>query len=186
MVGVGARPWADSQVARVSLVNFHGVQLYDTYVRPAQAVTDYRTAVSGIRPADLRAGRPFDEVQADVRVFLAGRVLVGHAVRHDLAVLGLRHPRHMVRDTGKLEKWHEMMATSMPSLKGLVEKVLGQKIQDGEHDSVVDARACMALYRAERDAFEAQWGRFAGKGNSRRMKGNGSRKGAGSGKNKRK
>ena len=55
MVGVGPKG-EESTVARVSLVNQHGRCVYDKHVRPAQPVTDYRTAVSGVRPTDLAQG----------------------------------------------------------------------------------------------------------------------------------
>ena len=55
MVGVGPKG-EESIVARVSLVNQHGRCVYDKYVKPTQPVTDYRTAVSGVRPADLAQG----------------------------------------------------------------------------------------------------------------------------------
>lgn len=57
MVGVGPRG-EDSIAARVSVVNQFGKCVYDKYVKPAQQVTDYRTAVSGIRPEDLQQGEP--------------------------------------------------------------------------------------------------------------------------------
>lgn len=55
MVGVGPKG-EESIVARVSLVNQYGKCVYDKYVKPTQPVTDYRTAVSGIRPDDLAQG----------------------------------------------------------------------------------------------------------------------------------
>jgi hypothetical protein len=53
MVGVGARKL--SRLARASMVNASGEVLCDLYVVPSleQPVTDYRTAVSGIRARDL-------------------------------------------------------------------------------------------------------------------------------------
>ncbi|MGH0135835.1 UNVERIFIED_CONTAM: hypothetical protein FKN15_029152 [Acipenser sinensis] len=53
MVGVG-QSGEDSIVARVSIVNHFGKCIYDKYVKPTEKVTDYRTAVSGIRPKDLK------------------------------------------------------------------------------------------------------------------------------------
>ena len=61
MVGVGPTPDIDSVVARVSVVNYHGAVLYDTFVLPPNGVkiTDYRTAISGIRPEHLKPrGKP--------------------------------------------------------------------------------------------------------------------------------
>lgn len=55
MVGVGMNG-KDSILARVSLVNHFGKVLYDKYVKPTEEVVDYRTPVSGIRPADLVDG----------------------------------------------------------------------------------------------------------------------------------
>lgn len=55
MVGVGPAG-EDSIAARVSIVNQFGKCVYDKYVKPSQQVTDYRTAVSGIRPEHLKQG----------------------------------------------------------------------------------------------------------------------------------
>lgn len=55
MVGVGPAG-EDSIAARVSIVNQFGKCVYDKYVKPTQQVTDYRTAVSGIRPEHLKQG----------------------------------------------------------------------------------------------------------------------------------
>lgn len=55
MVGVGP-DGEDSIPARVSLVNRYGECIYDKYVKPREKVTDYRTAVSGIRPDDIKNG----------------------------------------------------------------------------------------------------------------------------------
>ena len=88
MVGTGPPPHADNLLARASLVNFHGEQIYDSYVLPptGERIEDYRTFVSGIKPSHLRPGyaRAFAEVQTDVASLLQGRVLVGHALRNDL------------------------------------------------------------------------------------------------------
>lgn len=58
MVGVGPTG-EESIVARVSIVNQFGKCVYDKYVKPTQQVTDYRTAVSGIRPENLKQGGSF-------------------------------------------------------------------------------------------------------------------------------
>lgn len=55
MVGVG--PGGEESVAaRVSLVNQFGKCVYDKYVKVKQPVTDYRTAISGVRPQHLLQG----------------------------------------------------------------------------------------------------------------------------------
>ena len=49
-------------------------------------VVDYRTAVSGVRPQDLQGAPQFKQVQAEVAELLKDRILVGHAIHHDLKV----------------------------------------------------------------------------------------------------
>ncbi|KAI8942322.1 hypothetical protein NX059_000401 [Plenodomus lindquistii] len=162
MVGVGPEPNRDSALARVSLVNFHGHQVYDSYVQVPRniQVTDYRTAVSGIEPKHLRpdVARTFDEVRSDLKVLLAGRILVGHAVKNDLDVLILKHDSRFIRDTSKFSKFRALAAKPgwTPGLKMLADKLLGVQIQVGAHSSVEDARATMALYRLDKPDFEQE------------------------------
>lgn len=69
------------------MVNNDGAVLLDQYVRPAEKVTDYRTFVSGIEPAHLIEGAlGLAEAQKQVAHILTGRILIGHAVHHDLQV----------------------------------------------------------------------------------------------------
>ena len=85
MVGVGYKG-DDSVLARVSLVNQFGHCVYDKYVKPREKVTDYRTAVSGIRAEDIQNANDFKVVQKEVSDILNNRILIGHAIRHDLKV----------------------------------------------------------------------------------------------------
>jgi len=160
MVGTGPEPNKDSALARVSVVNYHGHQVYDSFVQVKVPVTDYRTAVSGIEPKHLRKGiaRPFKEVQSDIKVLLQGRILVGHAVKNDLDALILKHDNWYIRDTSKYSKFRELASIPgrTPSLKTLAEKLLGVEIQVGAHSSVEDARATMALFRLEKEGFDAE------------------------------
>lgn len=55
MVGLGPKG-SESSLARVSIVNYHGHIIMDRFVRQREAVTDYRTWVSGVRPQDLEDG----------------------------------------------------------------------------------------------------------------------------------
>ena len=60
MVGVGS-DGQDSILARVSIVNQFGQCIYDTFVKPTESVTDYRTHVSGVRAKDLAKGQHHHE-----------------------------------------------------------------------------------------------------------------------------
>lgn len=154
MVGVGL-DGEESMLARVSIVNLFGKCVYDKYVRPTERVTDYRTAVSGIRPDDIKNGEAFKDVQAEVAEILRGRTLVGHAVHNDLKILFLDHPKKAIRDTQKYKPFKEKVKSGRPSLKLLCEKILNVKVQTGEHCSVQDAQAAMRLYTMEKKCWEA-------------------------------
>ncbi|KAF7989327.1 hypothetical protein HCN44_008001 [Aphidius gifuensis] len=153
MVGVG--DGTESIVARVSLVNRHGACIYDKYVKPREKVTDYRTLVSGIRPEDIRNGEDFNVVQKEVAEILKGRILVGHALKHDLTVLFLSHPRRQLRDTSRYSLFRKVSKGNTPSLKKLATELLGIDIQTGEHNSVEDARTAMHLYVLYKNRWES-------------------------------
>ncbi|KZP28369.1 ribonuclease H-like protein [Athelia psychrophila] len=153
MVGVGPEG-AESSLARVSLVNYHGAVQLDAFVAQRERVTDYRTQWSGIRASDMTRAQPFEDVQAKVAKLLEGRVLVGHAVHNDLKVLMLGHPRGMTRDTQYHAGKARMLGTNRPALRNLVKAEVGVAIQEGEHSSVIDARATMALYRLHRKEWD--------------------------------
>lgn len=152
MVGIG--DGSESMLARVSLVNRHGACIYDKYVKPRETVQDYRTPVSGIRPHHLETGEDFDVVQAEVANLLRGRILVGHALKNDLAVLFLSHPKRNLRDTSKYKLFRKVSNGNTPSLKKLAAELLGVDIQGGEHSSVEDARAAMQLYVLYKNHWE--------------------------------
>ncbi|KAI1502363.1 ribonuclease H-like domain-containing protein [Biscogniauxia marginata] len=155
MVGLAPDGFADA-LARVSMVDFHGRQVYDSYVRPrpGERVSDYRTAITGIAAGTLRGARNFDAVQAEIAALLRGRVLVGHDLRHDLAALRLRHPRAEVRDTARFAGYRALTRGRWPALRVLARDVLGLEIQAAEHSSVEDARVAMLLFRRKKPEFD--------------------------------
>lgn len=158
MVGTGPPPHSDDLLARVSLVNFHGEQIYDSYVQPPgkARVEDYRTHVSGVTKWHLRPdyARPFAEVQREVADLLHDKILVGHALKKDMEALQLTHPKRDIRDTSRYAPFRVESKGKPPALRNLARSELGLTIQTGEHSSVEDARATMALFRKEKQGFE--------------------------------
>ncbi|KFV39927.1 RNA exonuclease 4, partial [Gavia stellata] len=154
MVGVGPKG-EDSIVARVSIVNQFGKCIYDKYVKPTEEVTDYRTTVSGIRPENINTGEDFKTVQKEVADILNGRILVGHALRNDLKVLFLDHPKKKIRDTQRYKPFRQRVKNARPSLKLLCERLLNVQVQTSEHCSIQDAQAAMRLYTLEKKKWEA-------------------------------
>ncbi|ODM96671.1 RNA exonuclease 4 [Orchesella cincta] len=143
-------------VGEDSIVNEFGC-LYDKFVKPDRPVTDYRTEFSGIREADLTNEFPFSEhcclfsatsfqtVKKEVVDLLKDRILVGHSLKHDFGVLNYVHPEAKTWDTAIYFKKYPSSKT--PALRTLSEDYLEVEIQQGEHSSIVDAQATMALYQ---------------------------------------
>ncbi|KAJ3554617.1 hypothetical protein NM688_g3015 [Phlebia brevispora] len=154
MVGLGI-DGKESSLARVSVVNYHGAVQMDEFVRQKERVVDYRTEFSGIRPKDLANAKTFEEVQKQVAALVKDRILIGHAINNDLKALLLSHPRPLIRDTQSLAAKHRLTKTRRPALRHLVSQEIGMTIQGGEHSSVIDARATMAIYRIHRKKWEA-------------------------------
>lgn len=158
MVGVGPDGRTDA-LARVSVVNYAGDVLYDTFVKPGEPVKDYRTQWSGVRAEDIddssNAVTTYD-AQRVVGELLKDRIVVGHALKNDFRVLRLAHPWHLVRDTSDFyRKLWKRRRTSRPGLKMIVAQVLGvDTFQKGEHDSCEDARAALALYKKHSKEWE--------------------------------
>lgn len=152
---VGTGPHGkEHMLARVSIVNEGCEVVLDAYVKPQKAVIDYRTEISGIRPEQMAEGQDYSAVRETVKLLLQGRILVGHALKNDLLVLNLRHPRNMTRDTSRYHPIaRRIRALGTPSLKSLSKLILGEEIQIGTHDSVQDATATMKIYLI----FQEEW-----------------------------
>ncbi|OBA19107.1 hypothetical protein METBIDRAFT_33705 [Metschnikowia bicuspidata var. bicuspidata NRRL YB-4993] len=154
---VGVGPNDQSALARVSLVNYYGVVLLDTYVKPEQRVTNWRTWVSGVTPQHMRNAVSYKEARERVKNIIDGRVLVGHAVHNDLECLGISVPKHLIRDTSRFPEFKKQNGGKMPSLKKLCRVYLNLEIQNGLHSSVEDAQATMAIFRLHQKAMESHF-----------------------------
>ncbi|KAL9978571.1 hypothetical protein ACROYT_G016104 [Oculina patagonica] len=159
MVGVGF-DGKRHMLARVSIVNSHGHVVYDSFVAPQEKVVDYRTPISGIKPANLKNAPDFKTVQLRVSKLLEGKILVGHALKNDLEVLLLDHPRKNIRDTAKYKPFQEIVKSKRPSLRNLAKQILNISIQEREHSSVQDAQVAMKLYTLHRKQWERQLKEF--------------------------
>lgn len=150
---VGVSPMGNkSALGRVTLVNKWGNVIYDEYVRPIDRVVDFRTGISGIRPRHLRKAKDFGVVQKKVAELIAGKILVGHALRNDLKALLLSHPKKDIRDTSEYQAF--LRGGKSMALRHLATEFLGVKIQNGEHCPIEDARATMLLYQRNKKEWE--------------------------------
>lgn len=98
MVGVG-QYGQNSSIARVVIIDWEGEILFDEYIKQTQAVTDYRTFISGITP-EVLSGATYSLRDARKKILriLYGKFLIGHALKNDLKALGISHPWWLIRD----------------------------------------------------------------------------------------
>jgi RNA exonuclease 4 len=168
-----------SVAARVVLVDWKGRKVYDSYCRPIEAVSDYRTFVSGVT-ADHLAGAPSaEQVVQVVSEILHDKILVGHGLDNDLKALGLTHPWNMTRDTAYYQPFMRLLDTAhhpaaavshhhhhhqqqQPvwgprKLKDLAKEKLQRDIQVAgvSHCPVEDAASALDLYKSHRPRWEA-------------------------------
>lgn len=160
MVGIGT-DGKQSALARVSLTNWDGDVVLDTFVQVPARVTDFRTHVSGVTARDIHTNRGAMEVgecRKTVAKLLKDKILVGHALHNDLQALLLQHPKENIRDTAKYRPFQRLGGTKWRprKLRDLVMENLGIAIQvEGEaHDSTTDARSTMELFKRVREVWE--------------------------------
>lgn len=149
-------------LTRISIVNFQGEVVYDTYVQPREHITDYLTKYSGITKEILDGvTTTLEEVQEKILLTVSTTdILIGHSLNSDLRVLKLKHPR--VIDTAVIYH-HNRGPPAKPSLKWLTLTHLGRTIQLGEqtgagHSSVEDLLACLDLVKVKvMEGMEFGW-----------------------------
>lgn len=157
MVGVRGNR---SALARISMVNYKGQVILDTFVRCEEPIVDYRTHVSGILPEDLVSDQAMDfhACRRIVSQTIRGKILVGHALENDLECLRISHPPEQIRDTSQYIKFMKYNpyygCYQRRRLRDLSKQFLGMTIQEGEHDSVIDARATLRLYKMVAEDWE--------------------------------
>lgn len=147
-------------LARVSIVDYDGNVLFNTYVSPhPHQVLDYLTEFSGIRPENLRGAPSFSNVQRRVQEIIASKIIVGHSLHNDFRALQLSVPIENKRDIGKsrfiINKYGNNMGQA-PSLKRLANLILNRNIQVNGHDSIEDAKAALDIYKHYQEEFEKE------------------------------
>ena len=141
-VGVGANERLE--LTRCSVVGPDGSVIYDKLVKPAEPITNYNTAHSGITEEQMRGvTTTLEDVQRELLELIACEtIVIGHSLENDLKRLRLIHARCV--DTVALYP-HQRGPPYRTKLAHLTERYLARKIQEGSHDSVADARATLEL-----------------------------------------
>lgn len=137
---------SDRVLARVSVIDEQLGAVYETFVKPADPITNYLTPYSGITPQLLEnVQTTLEDVQEWFKTNISkDDILIGHSLEFDLNVLKLVHRK--VIDTA-VSYQHPRGLPWKPSLKWLAKRYLGLDIQTGTegHDSAQDAGTCMQL-----------------------------------------
>jgi len=71
-------------LARVSIVNYNGFSIFDSYVKPTKRIVNFLTWVSGITPELIRNAPTLDEIKEKIYKLLKGKILVGHTINKDI------------------------------------------------------------------------------------------------------
>eukprot|EP00521_Asterionellopsis_glacialis_P007460 CAMPEP_0195281702 /NCGR_PEP_ID=MMETSP0707-20130614/904_1 /TAXON_ID=33640 /ORGANISM="Asterionellopsis glacialis, Strain CCMP134" /LENGTH=331 /DNA_ID=CAMNT_0040340613 /DNA_START=46 /DNA_END=1038 /DNA_ORIENTATION=- len=161
MVGIGLEG-KQSALARVSLLDWHGEVILDTFVKVPSRVTDFRTHVSGVTAKHLHSDDAMElhACRKKVGEILRNKILVGHALKNDLQALLLDHPKDDIRDTAKYRPFQRASGRNggkwrPRKLRDLVKENLNIDIQVAgqAHDSTEDARASMDLFKHVREVW---------------------------------
>ncbi|KIP11431.1 hypothetical protein PHLGIDRAFT_63797, partial [Phlebiopsis gigantea 11061_1 CR5-6] len=144
-------------VARVTLTDYRGFVIYDSYVRPTSPVTDYRTAETGLTAQHIASAPPFPEVQQRVATMLRGKILIGYGLWEFLSVMGLSHPAIDTRDAALFlpfrRSLHYRSNVQVP-LVTLVNRFMGRNIGLHGDFPVEHARAALDLFRSCEQVWE--------------------------------
>ncbi|KAF8560291.1 hypothetical protein OG21DRAFT_1401218 [Imleria badia] len=157
-VGVGPGG-TTAMLARVSIIDFKGNMMLDTFVSPTMQVSDYRTSTTGIEACHLLGTDtpPFDRVQRHVAELIKGKVIVGHSLWHDLSVLGIPHPAVATRDVALYQPFRNALRSpnQVVGLQTLMWHLMCRRCQDGHIHPVENARAALDLYRTVATEWES-------------------------------
>ncbi|KAF9785984.1 hypothetical protein BJ322DRAFT_1004452, partial [Thelephora terrestris] len=137
---------------RISVIDWQGRTLIDTFVHPTQPVTDYRASETGLRPHHLQAAPKIEEVRKSVKQLLRGKAVVGYKLWELFLFLGISHPAIDTRDVASFVPFRKNLGykpSQMVPLKVLVNKLMGRDIGYGYEHPLEIARACLDLFRSQ-------------------------------------
>ncbi|KAF5313021.1 hypothetical protein D9619_003450 [Psilocybe cf. subviscida] len=157
---VGVGPGGTTNlVARIALVDWQGTTPRVSS-QIGEGVTDYRTATTGITAAHLNSSDAwqFSAIQQHVSTLLRGKILVGHSLWNDLAVLGLPHRAIDTRDVALYQPFRNALQSNNPQqvigLQTLAWQLMSRRCQEGQIHPLENARVALDLYRSVAQKWE--------------------------------
>ncbi|KAJ3209636.1 poly(A)-specific ribonuclease, partial [Clydaea vesicula] len=143
-------------LARVSVVRGEGadegVPFIDEWISTTETIVDYLTEFSGIKSGDLEISvstHPLVGLKAAYKKLRylvdIGCIFVGHGLKKDFRIINILVPPEQVIDT--VDIYFKKNFQRKLSLRFLSWLVLKKEIQTGMHDSVIDAKTALLLYK---------------------------------------
>ena len=133
-----------------------GVPFIDDYIKINETIVDHLTQFSGLFAGDLDPRRSTHALQslkvAYKKLWLLlnlGCTFVGHGVDSDFRTINIHVPKAQIVDTVTL--FRPSNEKRRLSLRFLAWYFLDEEIQTGNHDSIVDARTALQLWRKYQD-----------------------------------
>lgn len=134
------------EVTRVSVVDIHMKEVYESLVKPDTQILDYNTRWSGLTEKILRnCDKSLKDVQEELlKLFNKDTILIGHSLDSDFKSLKLVHRK--VVDTSVVFP-HKLGLPYKRALRMLMSEHLQKIIQEDVqgHDSKEDANSCIEL-----------------------------------------
>ena len=136
-------------------MNYNGHVLLDSFVKPKERVTNFLTEVSGITPQRIKFAPTLDELRTKIDQILDNKLIIGHSIHNDFQALEFTQAQQkMVRDISTFREY--MYNGKKTKLQTLAQDFLKISIQGGDHNSIEDARATLALYRLKKQQIDAE------------------------------
>ena len=136
-----------------------GVPFIDDYIKIDEAIVDHLTQYSGLSAGDLDPRRSTHALQslkvAYKKIWLLlnlGCTFVGHGLASDFRTINIHVPKTQIVDTVTL--FRPPSEKRRLSLRFLAWYFLDEEIQTGNHDSIVDARTALQLWRKYQEFVE--------------------------------
>ncbi|MDI1489614.1 MAG: poly(A)-specific ribonuclease [Ramalina farinacea] len=136
-----------------------GVPFIDDYIKINEPIVDHLTRYSGLSTGDLDPKRSTHALQslkvAYKKLWLLlnlGCVFVGHGLASDFRTINIHVPKTQIVDTVTL--FRPANEKRRLSLRFLAWYFLDEEIQTGNHDSIVDARTALRLWRQYQEFVE--------------------------------
>lgn len=144
----------------ICILDYEGEIILNTNVSPTKMIRSYVKWITGFTPYDLK-NKILDEVMIEqVRGLVEGRVLVGHDLTGDIAVLKINKESLLgIRDLSTalaVRKCMDDFEGERLKLENVAQQLLGRtcRSKSGHHNVFEDVRAIRDIYRLVEDTWE--------------------------------